>query len=656
MNYEENKEKLNTYIFKANKIKTEIKKATENSEDNSKLIKSLNEELGNISIFKEKKNSLKIEELNLKSKLDKLYKLKDAIEKSLNEEQRHSKGAAYYEEANKEYLNKKENYEKLEDTFRRNQAGILAKSLKDGDPCPVCGSTNHPILAELESESITEVLVKESKSVSDLAYERREKYYRELTKIVTEITSLKEKYIKPLYKEIFLDDLNEETEDLLKIAKEAILEEEEKLNKLTNDLTLIEKELSKENKTILIKEEKEKSNEILKINIEKFNNELLEVEGEVKTQEANLNNILKDFKGEFRTVTALDKEKLELNKALNDLIEDYKKAEKYYKDSKSNYDKENGNKISLESLVKSNKEDLDKAIEEFKDKVLALGFKNYNDYAEKRITEEEIEVLEKDINNYNIKLSNAERVYNLALEETKDSEVQDVNSINEGLNIKNTEKEKIEKVEKEIYYRINQNKKIISECLNYNKLIKNDEEKYKVVGKLAKIINGDNPRKISFERYVLAAYFEDIITSANLRFTQMTNNRFELLRKEDLGDKRKGQGLDLEVFDNYTGKARDVKTLSGGEAFKASLSMALGLADVVQRYSGGIQLDTMFIDEGFGTLDPDSLDNAIECLVNLQNDGRVVGIISHVQELKDRIEVKLEVASTNKGSTAVFKK
>ena len=135
----------------------------------------------------------------------------------------------------------------------------------------------------------------------------------------------------------------------------------------------------------------------------------------------------------------------------------------------------------------------------------------------------------------------------------------------------------------------------------------------------------------------------------------MTNNRFELLRKEDIGDKRKGQGLDLEVFDNYTGKARDVKTLSGGESFKASLSMALGLADVVQRYSGGIQLDTMFIDEGFGTLDPESLDNAVECLVNLQSDGRVVGIISHVQELKDRIEVKLEVSSTNKGSTAVFK-
>lgn len=135
----------------------------------------------------------------------------------------------------------------------------------------------------------------------------------------------------------------------------------------------------------------------------------------------------------------------------------------------------------------------------------------------------------------------------------------------------------------------------------------------------------------------------------------MTNSRFELLRKEDVGDKRKGQGLDLEVYDNYTGKSRDVKTLSGGESFKASLAMALGLSDVVQRYSGGIQLDTIFIDEGFGTLDPESLDIAIETLIDLQDNGRVVGIISHVQELKDRIEVKLEVTSTNQGSKVEFR-
>ncbi|EQB87819.1 hypothetical protein M918_07170 [Clostridium sp. BL8] len=135
----------------------------------------------------------------------------------------------------------------------------------------------------------------------------------------------------------------------------------------------------------------------------------------------------------------------------------------------------------------------------------------------------------------------------------------------------------------------------------------------------------------------------------------MTSSRFELLRKQDIGDKRKGQGLDLEVFDNYTGKARDIKTLSGGESFKASLSMALGLADVVQSYAGGIQLDTMFIDEGFGTLDPESLDNAVECLMELQNDGRLVGVISHVAELKERIGARLEVSATNRGSKAEFR-
>ena len=172
---------------------------------------------------------------------------------------------------------------------------------------------------------------------------------------------------------------------------------------------------------------------------------------------------------------------------------------------------------------------------------------------------------------------------------------------------------------------------------------------------ITNIINGDNSKKISFERYVLASYFEDIIEASNIRFSKMTAGRFELLRKQDMGDKRKGQGLDLEVFDNYTGKARDVKTLSGGEGFKASLSMALGLADIVQAHAGGIQLDTMFIDEGFGTLDPESLDNAIECLMDLQNDARLVGIISHVPELKERIDARLEVTSTNRGSMAEFK-
>jgi exonuclease SbcC len=168
-------------------------------------------------------------------------------------------------------------------------------------------------------------------------------------------------------------------------------------------------------------------------------------------------------------------------------------------------------------------------------------------------------------------------------------------------------------------------------------------------------MKGDNAYKISFERYVLAAYFNDIIEASNTKFRKMTGGRFELLRKTDKGDARSQQGLDLEVMDHYTGKSRPVETLSGGESFKASLAMALGLADVVQAYAGGIQLDTMFVDEGFGTLDPESLENAIACLVGLQESGRLVGIISHVPELKERIDARLEVTRIARGSKAVFR-
>lgn len=134
----------------------------------------------------------------------------------------------------------------------------------------------------------------------------------------------------------------------------------------------------------------------------------------------------------------------------------------------------------------------------------------------------------------------------------------------------------------------------------------------------------------------------------------MTFGRYVLYRSDDLERKNRQSGLELQVFDNYTGKMRHVKTLSGGESFKTSLAMALGLSDVVQSYSGGIQLDTMFVDEGFGTLDQESLDSAINCLIDLQKSGRLIGIISHVQELKERIEHRLEIYASQTGSHAEF--
>ncbi|MCC4115870.1 SMC family ATPase [Aromatoleum toluclasticum] len=176
------------------------------------------------------------------------------------------------------------------------------------------------------------------------------------------------------------------------------------------------------------------------------------------------------------------------------------------------------------------------------------------------------------------------------------------------------------------------------------------EDRYRVLGDLAAVANGDNSRKLTFQRFVLAALLDDVLRQASLRLKAMSRGRYTLQRRMDVADARKASGLDLEVFDDYTGRARPANTLSGGEGFMASLSLALGLSDVVQSYAGGIQLDTLFIDEGFGSLDPESLDMAMKALIDLQQKGRMVGIISHVDELKRQIDTGIEVSLGAAGS------
>ena len=182
------------------------------------------------------------------------------------------------------------------------------------------------------------------------------------------------------------------------------------------------------------------------------------------------------------------------------------------------------------------------------------------------------------------------------------------------------------------------------------------EHRYLMLSSLSKTANGELPehQKLAFEQYVQAAYFQKVIQEANQRMSRMTNGRFELLRKEIPEDNRSQSGLELDVMDYYTGKLRSVRSLSGGESFKASLSLALGLSDVIQSYAGGVQIDTMFIDEGFGTLDSESLDQAISALAALTTGDRLVGIISHVPELKEKIDKKITIRKSVTGSTAVL--
>lgn len=180
------------------------------------------------------------------------------------------------------------------------------------------------------------------------------------------------------------------------------------------------------------------------------------------------------------------------------------------------------------------------------------------------------------------------------------------------------------------------------------------EARYALVKKVTDVATGANANRMSFQRYVLATLLEEVLVATTLRLAVMSRGRYEIRRKLLATDQRSAAGLDLEVFDQYTGSTRAVSTLSGGESFLASLALALGLSDVVQSYAGGIRLDATFVDEGFGTLDSEALDCALLALQDLQKAGRMVGIISHVAKLRERVDARLELKAGRSGSVAQF--
>lgn len=192
-------------------------------------------------------------------------------------------------------------------------------------------------------------------------------------------------------------------------------------------------------------------------------------------------------------------------------------------------------------------------------------------------------------------------------------------------------------------------RKLQKNIFEANERVTEFERRKNIVADLYDVIRGQNDKKISFERYLQIEFLEQILIAANERLKRLSNGQYVLLRSERQEARGKQSGLGLDIYDSYTGQTRDVKTLSGGEKFNASLSLALGMADVIQSYQGGVSIDTMFIDEGFGSLDEESLTKAIDTLIDLQQTGRMIGIISHVQELKNAIPAILEVNKTKEG-------
>lgn len=278
---------------------------------------------------------------------------------------------------------------------------------------------------------------------------------------------------------------------------------------------------------------------------------------------------------------------------------------------------------------------------------------NIDEYKHIKIDRNETQKTRDEINNYKISTETARETLKHLSENTSELTSVDVSTYKLQKNSLTELQAKINNSLKALYVRLENNKNIQAQLSDKLAALKNSEKNYMLIRRLSKTANGEltGKRKLAFEQYIQTSYFNRILNEANKRFSFMTSGRYILIRRENASDLRSQTGLELDVFDNYTGKSRSVKSLSGGEAFKASLSLALGLSDIIQQHSGGIRLDTMFVDEGFGGLDSDSLEQAISILNSLADGNRIVGIISHVAELKERIDKKIIVSNDTHGSS-----
>lgn len=422
--------------------------------------------------------------------------------------------------------------------------------------------------------------------------------------------------------------------------------------------------------SVLTKEELDN----LKEKEEKSRKTLTDATNKVTEINSKIETLIKEF-GEKPDVELYNKKYLEiseeLEKAYNQLNDNYKQImlkdiviESFeydiFKEKITNkISKEREEFLKLQTQQEENKKQIDellqkkeKAQNDYQNTLKELGFENEEQYKKSVLNNSQIEIFSKEIEKYKTDVTiNATKLEEIQ-KEIKGFEKVDLTAKIQEFNNKKQKLEDMRKQQMEYHRIFENNNRILVDLQTNSKKLDSKIKEFTMVEDLSKIANGTvyGKRRIEFEQFVQASYFDMVIIEANKRLLKMTDNRFLLVRKESSERVSDKIGLELEVIDNYNGKRRDVKSLSGGEAFKAALSLALGLSDVIQSYSGGIVVDTMFIDEGFGSLDTESREQAINTLNQLTDNHKLIGIISHVTELKERIDKKVIVTKSTEGS------
>jgi len=547
--------------------------------------------------------------------------------------------------------------EAAQNLFLEGQAGLLASKLKAGDCCPVCGSDHHPQLAKMMSNIPTEAelkkLMQADKQARELYDEVKGKYEG-----IKADQYAQHQILSRLHKEVdmiipdALADIN--SAELTKYIAAKLPEYQ-----------LVKQDLTVEIQQLLAQKKDEQQLVVTLINttelvrtlagkLDSLEVQYTEVFAKVESANDAMKGLELEVPPEVRSTKALAVALGKIKNELDGMRKALKAAEQERNDNQLRHITAMTQKEGIEKTLLEGEAEFASAQQQFMAALTLAGFKDEAEYGNAKLTASRITSLENEISDFQERLRSATDSYLQIQQDVEGLLVIDVAALEADYLALQTEKNNFINQRTGIVARQAHNQTMLTSICTLVARLEIKDEEHQLIGHLAKIARGDNDQKVSFERYVLAAFFNDIIDAANTRLKKMTGGRYQMSRIAERGKGGGQSGLEIEVFDYYTGQSRHVKTLSGGESFKASLALALGLAEVVQFYAGGISLETMFVDEGFGTLDPESLDTAIGCLIELQHSGRLVGIISHVPELKSSIDARLEIEACKDGSRAKF--
>ncbi len=608
-----------------------------------------------------------------------------------------NKKQAEFTEAETRYIEAKTVSDHAEQVLDSCRAGLLAQGLFEGAKCPVCGSIHHPELAKLPQESVTEEEYKSCKAVSDELKDVKDKavgeakvaaaalseYETQLIELITSCVDKAAAIIKAKGSEAVgagyaSADTDASGATAADVEQAVSLIREYAQTAAQDRHTVSVKELiAVLNAAKYYNEYTDKENAALLRHIEQQNKRLHKSEDELKQAEGIESDKLKGRREQLnadisanqdeitKAETSLkaigtlsyadldearsakheaDKERQAILAAIKQADADKKKADVYVAGLVSATETLEANLSKQSSDAESLKTALQTAL-------LELGFDSVDELCSFITDDEVITSEERSISAYEQAAAANRAQLEAARQDAAGRELMDITSLSELCSRQKTEAEQLRTAENDIEHRLSINKAAYDHIQAKADELDKSRRSYNIYRRLYELVRGTTGNgKITLEQYIQAAGFDGIIAAANKRLLPMSDGQFELFRQEDAVSKRSSNFLELEVLDNYTGHRRPVGNLSGGESFKASLSLALGLSDTVSSKLGGIQMDALFIDEGFGTLDRRSIESALDILIKLSGANKLIGIISHREELMEDIPQQIKVKKLKDGS------